>query len=94
MGTEGGGAAGAAAEGEGAAGGGADGGGRETVLVVFLGGATFTELSALRFLEGQPGARVRFVIMVTKIINGRTLLEGFVDPLVRGYPGGPRAAAV
>ncbi|KIY99357.1 hypothetical protein MNEG_8606, partial [Monoraphidium neglectum] len=67
--------------------------GKETVLVVFLGGATFSEISALRFIERRPGSGVRFLALASKVVNGRTLLEGFVDPLVRAYPGGARAAA-
>lgn len=66
------------------------GGGKETVLVVFLGGATFSEISALRFLQGRPGCNVRFLALATRLVNGGTLLDGFVDPLVRAFPGGGR----
>jgi hypothetical protein len=85
-------AATAAAGSSGGAGGDAAGEGRETVLVVFLGGATFTELSALRFIQQRPDSKVRFLMLVTRVVNGRTLLDGFVDPLVRGFPGGAGAA--
>ncbi|KAI8464581.1 MAG: Sec1-like protein [Monoraphidium minutum] len=93
-GDAGGGDGGDAAAGGGAGdGGGGGGGGRETVLVVFLGGATFSELSALRFLEARPSSNVRFLALAPKVVNGRSLLEGFVDPLAARYPGGAGGAA-
>ncbi len=57
----------------------------ETVLVVFVGGVTFAEVSALRLLEANSQASpqpVRFLVLATRIVNGRTLLQPFVDPLV------------
>jgi hypothetical protein len=92
-------AAAAAGGGGGKGGGGGGGGGKETVLVVFLGGATFSEVSALRFLQSRPGATVRFAALATRLVNGRTLLEGFVDAAARAFPsggggGGGGAAAV
>ncbi|GIL70610.1 hypothetical protein Vretimale_3719 [Volvox reticuliferus] len=59
----------------------------ETVLVVFIGGVTFAEISALRFLSSRPEWPYRFVVLTTKIINGRTLLQTFVDPLANDFPG-------
>jgi hypothetical protein len=38
------------------------------------------QISALRFLSGRPDSTVRFLVLTTKIINGRTLLESFIDP--------------
>lgn len=70
----------AAAGGSGAAGS-APGQRVETVLVVFIGGVTFSEISALRWLGSRPEWPYRFLVLTTKIINGRTLLQGFVDPL-------------
>lgn len=35
--------------------------GREVVLVVFIGGVTFSEISALRFLESRPDCNFRCV---------------------------------
>uniref|UniRef100_A0A383V6D1 Sec1-like protein n=1 Tax=Tetradesmus obliquus TaxID=3088 RepID=A0A383V6D1_TETOB len=52
----------------------------EIVLLVMLGGITFSEISALRFLSSRPENNVRFLVLTTKIINGRTLLESFIDP--------------
>lgn len=51
--------------------------GEETkiVLVFFIGGCTFAEISALRFLTQQEDNSYEFLIGTTKIINGRTLLK-------------------
>jgi hypothetical protein len=38
------------------------------------------QISALRFLSSRPENNVRFLVLTTKIINGRTLLESFIDP--------------
>lgn len=57
--------------------------GTKTVLVAFIGGVTYSEISALRFLSSLPEWPYRFVVLTTKIVNGRTLLQSFVDPLVQ-----------
>lgn len=57
----------------------------ETVLVVFIGGVTFAEISALRLLSSRPEWPYRFLVMTTKIVNGHTLLQTFMDPLVNEY---------
>ena len=46
-----------------------------TIMVAFIGGITFAEISALRFIGRQRGVNV--VIVTTKLINGTTLLESF-----------------
>ena len=48
---------------------------RRTVLVVFIGGVTFAEISALRFMSSQGGLDCNFIIMTTKLINGNTLMS-------------------
>ena len=48
---------------------------RRTVLVVFIGGITFAEISALRFMSSQGGLNCNFVIMTTKMINGNSLVR-------------------
>lgn len=45
------------------------------VLVFFVGGCTFAEISALRFISQQEDANVEFVIATTKIINKNTFLS-------------------
>ncbi|CAF2047566.1 unnamed protein product [Brassica rapa subsp. narinosa] len=52
---------------------------RSVVLVVFIGGVTFAEISALRFLASKEGVAYDLIIATTKIINGATLIETFMD---------------
>ncbi|XP_077173964.1 vacuolar protein sorting-associated protein 33B [Paroedura picta] len=47
------------------------------VLAVFLGGCTFSEISALRFLGKERG--LRFVFLTTAITNSARLLESMVE---------------
>ncbi|KAI4351470.1 hypothetical protein L6164_005838 [Bauhinia variegata] len=54
---------------------------RALVLVVFLGGVTFAEISALRFLSAQEGMAYDVIIATTKVVNGHTLVETFVEKL-------------
>ncbi|ORY34875.1 putative ATP binding protein [Naematelia encephala] len=49
-----------------------------TTVVFFLGGCTYTEIAALRWMSKQTKGR-RFLIATTGIINGTTLLESFGD---------------
>ncbi|XP_026473937.1 vacuolar protein sorting-associated protein 33A-like isoform X2 [Ctenocephalides felis] len=51
------------------------------ILVFFLGGCTYAEISALRFLSQQEENNVEFVIATTKIINGNNLIESLMQPL-------------
>jgi len=62
------------------------GGAADTVLLVMLGGITFTEISALRFLASKPENNCRFLVLTTKIISGRTLLDSFIDQPARNIP--------
>eukprot|EP00873_Tetraselmis_striata_P024411 jgi/Tetstr1/444675/TSEL_032523.t1 len=56
--------------------GGTAAGQQRTVLVVFIGGVTFAEVAALRFLGRQRN--VRFVVLTTKVITGDSLLQSFL----------------
>lgn len=49
------------------------------ILVFFLGGCTFAEISALRFLSRQEEHNVEFVIATTKIINKNSFLDSLID---------------
>lgn len=53
----------------------------KVVLVFFLGGCTYTEISALRALSQQVDSNVDFVIMTTKLINGNSFIESLLEPL-------------
>lgn len=54
---------------------------RSLVLVVFVGGVTFAEISALRFLSAQENMAYDLIIATTKIVNGQTLVETFMEKL-------------
>ncbi|XP_015119158.1 vacuolar protein sorting-associated protein 33A [Diachasma alloeum] len=51
------------------------------VLVFFIGGCTYAEVSALRFLSQQEDLNVEFVVGTTKLINGNTFLTSLMDDL-------------
>ncbi|XP_039288228.1 vacuolar protein sorting-associated protein 33A [Nilaparvata lugens] len=52
----------------------------KTILVFFLGGCTFAEISALRFLS-QKDDSCEFVIATTKLINGNSFLKTLFEDL-------------
>ncbi|KAG0569695.1 hypothetical protein M758_6G104800 [Ceratodon purpureus] len=52
---------------------------RLIVLVIFIGGVTFAEISALRFLESQEDMKYDFMVATTKLINGTTLVKSLID---------------
>ncbi|KAH1490464.1 hypothetical protein LV164_001622 [Aspergillus fumigatus] len=49
------------------------------VYVFLLGGATFTEIAALRFIAAQEAPRRRIVICTTSIINGDRMMEAAIE---------------
>ena len=53
--------------------------GIKTVFVFFLGGITFTEIAALRFIAKQEAARRRIVICTTGIINGNRMMDAAIE---------------
>ncbi|KAL1923818.1 uncharacterized protein VTP21DRAFT_8798 [Calcarisporiella thermophila] len=48
-------------------------------LVFFLGGCTYTEISAIRFLAQQEEAQREFVVATTQLINGNTLMSSLME---------------
>ncbi|XP_005989820.1 vacuolar protein sorting-associated protein 33B isoform X1 [Latimeria chalumnae] len=50
---------------------------RRLILVVFLGGCTFSEISALRFLGKEKG--YKFIIVTTAITNSSRMLEAMME---------------
>ncbi|KAF6150441.1 hypothetical protein GIB67_023940 [Kingdonia uniflora] len=54
---------------------------RSLILVVFIGGVTFAEVSALRYLSAQEGMPYDLIVATTKMVNGHTLLDVFSDNL-------------
>lgn len=63
-----------------AGGGGGGGAGWKTIYVMFVGGITFTEIAALRFVGGQlEGERKRLMICTTGIVSGGKVMEGVME---------------
>ena len=61
---------------------------KKKVLLYFLGGVTFAEIGAIRFMNQQKDAKFRFVIATTQIISGnravsqmRSCVANNLDPL-------------
>ncbi|AEO70302.1 6bc8f72e-9277-4da0-a9ba-172421a21c7a [Thermothielavioides terrestris] len=54
-------------------------GDKKTVFVVFVGGITFTEIAALRFLARQEEARRNIVICTTSIISGNRMMDAAIE---------------
>lgn len=51
---------------------------KKVMLAYFIGGITFLEVAALRFLSDQPDFPYRIVICTTKLINGGTFMKSLV----------------
>ncbi|PYH49210.1 Sec1 family protein [Aspergillus saccharolyticus JOP 1030-1] len=51
----------------------------KTVYVFFLGGITFTEIAALRFIAAQEASRRRIIICTTGIVNGDRMMEAAIE---------------
>ncbi|XP_017055580.1 vacuolar protein sorting-associated protein 33A [Drosophila ficusphila] len=49
------------------------------VLVCFVGGCTFAEIAALRFLAAQEDNNVEFLIATTKVVNKHSFLESLMS---------------
>ncbi|KAM7194289.1 Sec1-like protein [Naviculisporaceae sp. PSN 640] len=58
------------------------GGDKKTVFVVFVGGVSFTEIAALRFLAKQEQARRNIVICTTSIISGNRMMDAAIEKAV------------
>ncbi|KNC96078.1 hypothetical protein, variant [Spizellomyces punctatus DAOM BR117] len=51
---------------------------QKVTLIVFLGGCTFTEVSALRFLSQQDEGHREFIIATTNMISGSSMLKSLM----------------
>lgn len=51
----------------------------KTVYVFFLGGITFTEIAALRFIAAQEAPRRKIVICTTSIVNGDRMMDAAIE---------------
>ena len=52
---------------------------QRTIVVVFIGGVTFAEIAGLRWLSARSNGSINYVVATTKLVNGHTLLESFLD---------------
>ncbi|CAK7266586.1 Vacuolar protein-sorting-associated protein 33 [Sporothrix epigloea] len=55
-------------------------GGKKTVFVVFVGGITFTELAALRFIARKEQGQRKLVICTTSIVSGNKMMSVALEP--------------
>jgi len=66
---------------------------RRVVLVMFVGGVTFSEVSALRFLSRQQQGGASIVVATTKLTSGEALIGTLCDTLEARPPPGAGAGA-
>ena len=59
---------------------------KKVMLVMFIGGITYMEISALRFLSRQHPT-YDLIVATTKLINGKTMLESLIENLHSTLPG-------
>jgi hypothetical protein len=57
-------------------------------LVVFLGGVSMSEISALRFLSEREDHARDYVVATTKLVNGQTFVESLVEQVANKLNGG------
>jgi len=53
-------------------------------LVFFLGGCTYTEVAAIRFLAQQDEGQREYIIATTQLINGNSLLKSIIQKVDHG----------
>ncbi|KAK3180611.1 Vacuolar protein-sorting-associated protein 33 [Lecanicillium sp. MT-2017a] len=54
-------------------------GNKQTIFVAFVGGITFTEIAALRFIAKQEEGRRSIVICATSIISGNRMMDAAIE---------------
>ena len=54
-------------------------GAKKTVVVMFLGGITFTEIAALRFLAKQEEGKRKILICTTGLVNGNEIVDTAIE---------------
>lgn len=50
-----------------------------TTLIFFLGGVTYAEIAALRFLSHMEDSGTEYIIATTKLINGTSWIKSLMD---------------
>ncbi|KAH8880692.1 Sec1-like protein [Thozetella sp. PMI_491] len=69
------------------------GGDKKTVFVVFVGGISFSEIAALRFIARKEEGRRNIVICTTSIISGNKMMEVAIEKGAFGRETGQAATA-
>jgi len=64
-------------------------GNKQTVFVVFVGGITFAEIAALRFIAKQEEGRRNIIICTTSIISGNRMMDAAVEKKSYAKDEGP-----
>jgi hypothetical protein len=54
-------------------------GNRRIILVFFVGGVTYAEISAIRYLNKKHGGDVTYVIATTHIVNSKNFISSISD---------------
>lgn len=49
------------------------------MLIFFLGGVTFAEIAALRFLSQLEDGGTEYIIATTKLLNGTTWIKSLME---------------
>uniref|UniRef100_A0A672P2U6 Vacuolar protein sorting-associated protein 33A n=1 Tax=Sinocyclocheilus grahami TaxID=75366 RepID=A0A672P2U6_SINGR len=57
-----------------------------TILVFFLGGVTYAEIAALRFLSNMEDSGTEYIIAATKLINGTSWIKSLMDSPEENLP--------
>ncbi len=55
---------------------------RRLVVVMYIGGVTFAEIAALRWLARKSDANADFLMCTTKLVSGSSLLASCIDDSV------------
>ena len=53
----------------------------KVTMVLFVGGCTFAEISALRFLSQQEDANMEYLVATTSVVNGNTFLASLLTDI-------------
>ncbi|KAK3341757.1 Sec1-like protein [Lasiosphaeria hispida] len=67
------------------------GGDKKTVFVVFVGGISFTEIAALRFIAKKEEGKRNIVICTTSIISGNRMMDAVIEKETFGGEVAPSA---
>lgn len=48
---------------------------KNIILLVYVGGITYAEIAAIRYLNNRPGTKYKFIIMTTSIISPKSFID-------------------